>query len=167
LAYTPELSDYHSGTLRRLAWALGKPMTKAIHTIFDTMDLVVDPVKVCEKCRDKRLCDQCYFRTRERMNKKLPIDPLRYDAVGSPEAADVKTEVEMKVNQVSVLVSKKIGKNFCSWSLSYGATAEVEEEHFTEVISQLDTQLRELVSTALPSPNGNGNGNGTHPQVQG
>jgi hypothetical protein len=141
-------------------------MTKAIHTIFDTLDLVVDPVKVCEKCRDKRLCDQCYFRTRERMNKQLPIDPLRYDTAGSPEGADMKTEVTMKVNQVSVLVSKKIGKNFCSWSLSYGATAEVEEEHFTEVISQLDTQLRELVSSSLPSPNGNGNGNGTQPQVQ-
>jgi hypothetical protein len=141
-------------------------MTKAIHTIFDTLDLVVDPGKVCEKCRDKRLCDQCYFGTRERMNKKLPIDPLRYEAAGPLEGTDLKTEVEMKVNQVSVLVSKKIGKNFCSWSLSYGATAEVEEEHFTEVISQLDTQLRELVSTALPSPNGNGNGNGTQPQVQ-
>ena len=65
----------------------------------------------------------------------------------------------MKVNQVSVLVSKKIGKNFCSWSLSYGATAEVEEhEHFIEVISHLDGQLREMVSTALPTPNGNGNG---------
>ena len=67
----------------------------------------------------------------------------------------------MKVNQVSVLVSKKIGKNFCSWSLSYGATAEVEEEHFTEAISQLDTQLREMVSTSLPTPNGNGNGSGS------
>lgn len=66
----------------------------------------------------------------------------------------------MKVNQVSVLVAKKIAKNFCSWSLSYGATAEVGEEHFTETISQLDTQLREMVSTALPTPNGNGNGNG-------
>lgn len=44
-------------------------------------------------------------------------------------------------------------------------TAEVEDEHFTEVISQLDTQLRELVSTALPTPNGNGNGHGTQPQL--
>jgi hypothetical protein len=65
------------------------------------------------------------------------------------------------------LVSKKIGKNFCSWSLSYGATAEVEdEEHFTEVISQLDTQLREMVSESLPTPNGNGNGHTNHHQLQ-
>ena len=65
----------------------------------------------------------------------------------------------MKVNQVSVLVSKKIGKNFSSWSLSYGATADVEEEHYTDAIAQLDSKLREMVSTALPTPNGNGNGN--------
>ena len=30
MGYTPELSDYHSATLRRTAWALGKPMTKTI-----------------------------------------------------------------------------------------------------------------------------------------
>ncbi len=72
----------------------------------------------------------------------------------------------MKVNQVSVLVSKKIGKNFCSWSVSYGATADVEEEHYTEAIAELDTRLREMVSTALPTPNGNGNGNG-HPAIAG
>lgn len=49
-----------------------------------------------------------------------------------------------------------------SWSLSYGATAEVEEEHFTDAISQLDQQLREMVSRALPSPT-NGNGKAAAP----
>ena len=62
MAYTPELSDYHSGTLRRVAWALGKPMTKALHTVFDSLDLIVDPqvfvpaanqeiVRVCQRLR--------------------------------------------------------------------------------------------------------------------
>jgi len=56
-------------------------------------------------------------------------------------------------NQVSVLVSKKIGKNFCSWSLSYGATPKVEdEEHFTEVISQLDSQLRKWSQNPCQPP---------------
>jgi len=123
-----------------------KPMTKTLRTILDNINILVDPNKVCEKCRDKSLCNECYFKNRKRVN----ITPLH--------PADISTEVEMKVNQVSVLVSKKIGKNFCSWSISYGATAEVGEEHFTEAISQLDTQLREMVSTALPTPNGNGNG---------
>ena len=62
----------------------------------------------------------------------------------------------MKVHQVSVLVSKKIGKNYCSWSLSYGASATLDEdEHYTDIITQLDSQLREMVSAALPTPNGN------------
>jgi len=53
------------------------------------------------------------------------------------------------------LVSKKIGKNFCSWSLSYGATADIEDnEDYTEIISQLDEQLKEMVSENLPT-NGN------------
>jgi hypothetical protein len=114
--------------LRRVAWVLGKPMTKALHTVFDSLDLIVDPGKVCEKCRDKPLCGQCYFKTRERMNAQLPIDPIKHDPVRISDMAGLTTEVEMKVNQVSVLVSKKIGNNFCSWSLSYGATAEVEGE---------------------------------------
>ncbi|RJR21694.1 MAG: hypothetical protein C4582_07640 [Desulfobacteraceae bacterium] len=50
--------------------------------------------------------------------------------------------------------------------MSYGATADVEEEHYTEAIAELDTRLREMVSTALPTPNGNGNGNG-HPAIAG
>jgi hypothetical protein len=147
LAYTPELSDYHSATLRRIAWSLGKPMTKTIETVFDNLDTMIDPVKVCEKCKDRSKCESCYFNTGKRINEGLPIDPIKQT---------FNTEVEMKVNQVSVLVSKKVGKNFCSWSLSYGATAEVEEEHYTEAISQLDTQLKEMVAESLQTPNGNG-----------
>ena len=155
MAYTPELSDYHSGTLRRIAWALGKPMTKTLHTRFDSLDLIIEPGKVCEKCKDRSLCDACYFKTGERINEQIPIDPLKHNRAGVHDTAGISTEVEMKVNQVGVLVSKKIGKNFCSWSLSYGATAEVEEEHFTEAISQLDTQLRDLHLSA-PTPRGLG-----------
>ena len=160
MAYTPELSDYHSATLRRIAWALGKPMTKTLHALLDSLDLIVDKVKVCERCKDKSLCEECYFKTGERKMEGISMDPIFISSTLSPYREGIKTEVEMKVNQVSVLVSKKIGKNFCSWSVSYGATADVEEEHFTEAISKLDTQLRDMVSSALPTPNGNGNGNG-------
>ena len=38
MAYTPQLSAYHSGTLKRISWALGKPMTRVIDTIFDNVD---------------------------------------------------------------------------------------------------------------------------------
>ena len=158
MAYTPKLPQYHSATLRRVAWALGKPMTKTLAALFDSLDILIDPEKVCESCKDKSHCQNCYFKTRKKLNEDISFDSLK---------PSFNTEVEMKVNQVSVLVSKKIGKNFCSWSLSYGATAEVEdEEHFTEVISQLDTQLREMVSESLPTPNGNGNGHTNHHQLQ-
>jgi len=150
--------------LRRIAWALGRPMTKTLEVIFDSMDQLIDPLKVCERCRDKSKCKECYFQTRERVYEDLSLNSIKPDPVD--DRVTITREVEMKVNQVSVLVSKKIGKNFSSWSLSYGATADVEEEHFTEAISQLDTQLREMVSAALPTPNGNGNGNG-HKQPNG
>ena len=45
MAYTPQLSAYHSGTLKRIAWALGKPMTRVIDTIFDNVDRFIDPGK--------------------------------------------------------------------------------------------------------------------------
>ncbi|MBW2026580.1 MAG: hypothetical protein JRI90_14605 [Deltaproteobacteria bacterium] len=144
MAYTPQLSPYHSGTLKRISWALGN------------VDTFIDPGKVCEKCKDRSRCENCYFNSGRRLNEAVPVDPIRHE---------LSTEVEMKVNQVSVLVSKKVGRNFCSWSLSYGATAEVEDEHFTDVISQLDNQLKEMVSESLPTPNGNGNGMNNHQQL--
>lgn len=143
-------------------------MTKVMDSIFDNIDTLVDPGKVCEKCKDRSRCESCYFNTGKRINEELRIDPIKAAQLTGPSedaGHNILTEVEMKVNQVSVLVSKKIGKNFCSWSLSYGATAEVEEEHYTEAISQLDTQLKELVSESLPT-NGNGNGHANHKQLQ-
>jgi len=61
MAYTPELSQRHSSTLRRLAWAFGKPMTKTLESIFDWIGEKVDYRKVCESCRDKSLCVECVF----------------------------------------------------------------------------------------------------------
>jgi recombinational DNA repair protein RecR len=61
MAYTPELSQEHSGTLRRIAWALEKPMTKAIEEVFSYLGKALDNKKVCEKCRDKSFCNLCVF----------------------------------------------------------------------------------------------------------
>jgi len=61
MAYTPELSQRHSCTLRRIAWALGLPMTKAIERVFDHVGMTVDQAKVCKKCRDKTKCNECVF----------------------------------------------------------------------------------------------------------
>ena len=61
MAYTPELSRKHSCTLRRIAWALGMPMTKAIEVVLDYVVNVVDSNKVCESCKDKTRCRDCVF----------------------------------------------------------------------------------------------------------
>jgi hypothetical protein len=61
MAYTPELSDRSSCTLRRIAWALGVPMTRAIERVFEHMPAILDKNKVCQGCRDKTRCRDCAF----------------------------------------------------------------------------------------------------------
>ena len=61
MAYTPQLSQEQSRTLRRIAWALETPMTKAMVHIFEHLVKILDARKVCEKCRDKTRCATCGF----------------------------------------------------------------------------------------------------------
>lgn len=61
MAYTPELTPQHSATLRRIAWAMQMPMTKAIGEVFDYFGNTLDPAKVCSACRDRSRCTGCSF----------------------------------------------------------------------------------------------------------
>ena len=61
MAYTPELSFRSSCILRRIAWALDMPMTRAIEKVFEFLPEVLDREKVCQKCRDKSKCRECPF----------------------------------------------------------------------------------------------------------
>lgn len=61
MAYTPELSQRHSGTLRRIAWALGMPMTTAMEAVFDYVGEIIDGKRICEACRDQSRCKDCVF----------------------------------------------------------------------------------------------------------
>ena len=61
MAYTPELSLKHSCALRRLAWALDMPMTKAMEKVFVFLPEILDREKVCQACRDKSKCSDCEF----------------------------------------------------------------------------------------------------------
>ena len=63
MAYTPELSMGASSSLRRIAWALNVPMTKAIERVFETLPLILDKRLICEACRDKSKCSTCGFNT--------------------------------------------------------------------------------------------------------
>lgn len=62
MAYTPELSDRSSCTLRRIAWAMGVPMTEAIERVFEHIPVILDKSKVCQECRDKTRCRECAFK---------------------------------------------------------------------------------------------------------
>ena len=61
MAYTPELSLQSSATLRRIAWALGVPMTEAIERVFSHLPRFLDRSKVCAACRDRSKCAVCPF----------------------------------------------------------------------------------------------------------
>ena len=61
MAYTPELTYKHSCTLRRIAWALEMPMTKAIGEILYYVSNVVDRNKICKACKDRTRCLDCVF----------------------------------------------------------------------------------------------------------
>ena len=61
MAYTPELTYQDSCTLRRIAWALEMPMTKAMDKVFEYLQKILDREKVCEGCRDKSKCEECAF----------------------------------------------------------------------------------------------------------
>lgn len=61
MAYTPELSQKYSCTLRRIAWALDIPMTVAIESVLDYTANAIESAKVCQKCRDKTRCNECAF----------------------------------------------------------------------------------------------------------
>ena len=61
MAYTPELSMEASCTLRRIAWALEMPMTKAMEKIFEHLPVLLDRKKICTACKDRTRCDECLF----------------------------------------------------------------------------------------------------------
>ena len=61
MAYTPELSLESSQTLRRIAWALEKPMTQTLEFVMKNITLFIDREKICAKCKDTSICKDCIF----------------------------------------------------------------------------------------------------------
>ena len=70
MAYTPELSGYSSCMLRRIAWAIGKPMTKTIEMIFEELPKYIHKEEVCSQCKDKSLCRGCGFGTNKMESRR-------------------------------------------------------------------------------------------------
>jgi hypothetical protein len=59
--YTPQFSEFASITIRRLAWFLDVPMTKAILYFIKEISMLFSPSVVCPKCQDKSKCNLCGF----------------------------------------------------------------------------------------------------------
>jgi len=70
LSYTPELTYHDSCTLRRIAWALNLPMTKAMEKVFEYLPKILDREKVCEGCRDKSKCSECAFNSQNQTQQE-------------------------------------------------------------------------------------------------
>lgn len=61
MAYSPQLKTEYSRTLRRIAWALKKPMTTASEDMISYMAAHMDRESICRACRDKTKCSSCFF----------------------------------------------------------------------------------------------------------
>jgi hypothetical protein len=67
MAYTPELSQIGSATLRRHACHLQKPMTTSLELLIGmtaTKMAQMRPGKVSRRCQDNSICEDCPFLTR-------------------------------------------------------------------------------------------------------
>ena len=61
MPYTPELNTESCCILRRIAWAAGLPMTKAINQVFEVIPEVLDKTIICAACKDNSKCNICGF----------------------------------------------------------------------------------------------------------
>ena len=59
--YSPQFSAMASVSIRRLAWALGVSMPKAIDIIVAELPSVFSPSFVCPRCKDRTKCELCGF----------------------------------------------------------------------------------------------------------
>ena len=142
--YSPAIPDEHVIALKRLAWATGQPMTKTAAALIESCLAFIDPAAICAKCRDTSRCSECFFSGEITNGGARMIEPLKFQI-------QITEDFHMKPKQVSVLISKKVGKNFCSWSVSHGVTAELEDEdHYQEAIAVLDKDLKRMIGESLP-----------------
>ena len=59
--YSPQFSGLAAVSVRRLAWAMGKPMPAAVDLMVRLLPYVLDPSKVCLSCKDNSKCGGCIF----------------------------------------------------------------------------------------------------------
>ena len=74
--YSPQFSALAAISVRRLAWAMGKPMPAAVDIMVQLMPHVLQATKICSACKDKSKCSSCVFG-----NLTKPLDPSALEAI--------------------------------------------------------------------------------------
>ncbi len=69
MPYTPPFSIRATVSIRRLAWAYGTHMTKAVEKVVDMIPDMVDAEMVCNKCQDRQRCRICAFGYKKRVRE--------------------------------------------------------------------------------------------------
>ncbi|MDR2542783.1 MAG: hypothetical protein LBC80_04960 [Treponema sp.] len=59
--YSPQFSETAAVSVRRLAWALGVSMPKAVDQMVNLLPSLFSPSIICPQCKDKTKCNQCGF----------------------------------------------------------------------------------------------------------
>ena len=59
--YSPQFSQLAAVSVRRLAWAMNKPMPATVDIMVKLLPSIVNPSKVCLLCKDKQACNVCTF----------------------------------------------------------------------------------------------------------
>jgi hypothetical protein len=59
--YTPQFSPLATVSVRRLAWALGLTMPKAVDQMVRLLPSLFSPGAVCAACKDNTKCQACAF----------------------------------------------------------------------------------------------------------
>ena len=67
MAYTPQFTDREAAVMRRIAWAMGVPMTKALSSIIEKTIQCCDGNLICKSCKDKTFCEKCPFKDKGKL----------------------------------------------------------------------------------------------------
>jgi hypothetical protein len=63
--YSPRFSELSAVSVRRLAWALGLTMPKAVDQVVGLLPSLFPPGIVCPSCKDTTKCHACAFYSRQ------------------------------------------------------------------------------------------------------
>jgi len=60
--YSPNFSELACISVRRLAWAMGANMGQAVDIMVKSLPAIINPEKVCSRCKDNSKCMACIFK---------------------------------------------------------------------------------------------------------